>query len=60
MADNKQNTGKPDRDRINLYEAYEVQYWTNKFGVSEAELKRAVKAVGDHAIEVEKYLKKKK
>ena len=36
MADDKRNTGSPDRDRINLSEDYEVQYWTKELGISEA------------------------
>jgi hypothetical protein len=60
MADSKQNIGRPDRDRINLSESYEVQYWTKKFDATEAELKKAVKAVGDGAKDVEQYFKKKK
>ena len=53
MPDNKQNTGKADRSRINLSENYEVQYWTNKFGVTKEDLQRAVDEVGDKALEVE-------
>ena len=58
MSDNTENVWKSDRDLINLYESYEVQYWIKKFGVNEAELKKAVRAVGHHASEVQKYLKK--
>jgi hypothetical protein len=56
MADNKKNTGKPDRDRISLSEEYEVRDWSKKFGVSEQILKDAVKAVGADAKKVEAYL----
>jgi hypothetical protein len=38
--DSKQNTGSPDRDRINVNEDYELQYWTEKFGVSTDRIKR--------------------
>ncbi|WP_293716864.1 DUF3606 domain-containing protein [Stenotrophomonas sp. UBA7606] len=47
MSDDKSKTGSPDRDRINLSEDYEVQYWTKELGVSEQELRDAVTAVGD-------------
>ena len=47
MADDKRNTGSPDRDRINLSEDYEVQYWTKELGISEAQLRSAVSAVGN-------------
>ena len=42
MADDKRNPGRPDRDRINMEEAYEVQYWSERFGVSQEELAAAV------------------
>jgi hypothetical protein len=57
MADSKQNIGKPDRDRINLSEEYEVQHWSKKFGVTTEELKKAVKEVGSMAKDVQSYLK---
>lgn len=56
--DNKKHTGSPDRDRINVNEDYELQDWSRKFGITPDELKKAVKAVGTSAKEVEKYLKK--
>ena len=55
--DNKSNTGSPDRDRVNLNEDYEVQYWTKKFGITKQQLEAAVKAVGTAAADVEKHLK---
>jgi hypothetical protein len=57
MSDDKTQTGSPDRDRINVNEDYEVQYWTKKFGVSAAQLKAAVSAVGPTAKSVEAHLK---
>jgi len=59
MADSKKNIGKPDRDRISLSEDYEVRDWSQKFGVSVEELKKAVKQVGSIAKDVEAYLKGK-
>lgn len=56
--DNKQNTGSPDRDRINVNEDYELQYWSDKFGVSRDELKEAVKAAGTSVEAVQKQLNK--
>ncbi len=58
MADNKQKTGKPDRDRISLSEDYEVQDWAKKFNVTPAELRKAVKEVGNNAKDVEQFFKK--
>lgn len=60
MADNKSKTGKPDRDRINLSEEYEVQDWSSKFGVTKEELKAAVKHAGSMVADVEAYIKKHK
>lgn len=58
--DNKQKTGSPDRDQINIDEAYEVRDWADKLGVTHAKLKAAVDAVGNSAKKVEAYLKKNK
>jgi len=58
MSDDKNKTGGPDRSRINVHEAYEVEYWTKKFGCSADELKAAVKKVGVMAKDVEAELKK--
>jgi hypothetical protein len=57
MSDDKANPGRPDRDRINMEEAYEVQYWSEKFGVSQEELTAAVKKVGPMASDVRRELK---
>jgi hypothetical protein len=59
MADDKSNRGPQDRSRISLSEDYEVRYWTEKFGVSKAELEAAVKKAGPSADAVEKELKKR-
>jgi len=58
MSDDKRNTGSPDRDRINVNEDYELQYWTKALGVSADELRAAVKAVGTTATAVREHLKK--
>jgi hypothetical protein len=54
--DDKQNTGTPDRDRINLQEAYEVRYWTNHLGVTEAQLRALVRDVGNSVTAIRKEL----
>jgi hypothetical protein len=56
--DSKQNVGSPDRDRINIHEDYEVEYWTRQLGVSKEELSAAVEAVGTSADAVREHLKK--
>jgi len=57
MSDDKAKVGSPDRDRINLHEDYEVQYWSKRFGVTRERLKAAVAAVGPTVKAVEAHLK---
>ena len=56
MADNLDIRGAQDRSRININESHEVQYWTQKLGVDEAELRIAVASVGVSAEEVRLHL----
>lgn len=56
--DDKSKVGKPDRDRINVNEDYELRDWSKKFGVSAEELKKAVQKVGTSADAVRKHLGK--
>jgi hypothetical protein len=58
MSDDKKNAGSPDRDRINVNEDYELQYWTMRLGVSAEVLRAAVKAVGPTAAAVREHLRK--
>ncbi len=58
MADDKTKTGAADRDRINVNEDYELQYWTKTLGISADELRAAVKAVGPTAAAVREHLGK--
>ncbi|QDW24530.1 DUF3606 domain-containing protein [Pedobacter sp. KBS0701] len=58
MMDDKQKNGGADRGRININEDYELDYWSNKFGVSKDKLKAAVQTVGTSAHAVEDFLKK--
>lgn len=58
MSDDRKNIGSPDRDRINLNEDYEVQYWVQTLGVTRDELKAAVEAVGTTATAVREHLGK--
>ena len=60
MSDDPKNTGRPDRDRINLEQDYEVRDWSASLGVSEDELRAAVKNVGNIASDVREYLKASK
>ena len=56
MSDDTSRRGPQDRSRINLTQAHEVRYWTRTLGVSEAELSRAVGAVGSSADKVREFL----
>lgn len=58
MSDDLTKRGRSDRDRVNIHETHELRYWTERFGVTVDELKRAVARAGTHAAAVEKALKK--
>ena len=57
MSDDKKNRGGQDRSRVSTSEDYELDYWSQKFGVSRDRLREAVEAVGSSADDVEEYLK---
>lgn len=46
MADDSKQTGKPDDARIDVDQEHEVKYWSEQFGVTEQELRQAVKNAG--------------
>jgi hypothetical protein len=54
VADDQKQTGKPDDARINVDQAHELGYWSEKFGVSREELRRAVQAAGLMVRDVQK------
>ena len=56
MTDNTADRGPQDRSRISLSQDYEVRYWSERFGIDEAELRIAVKDVGPAVSDVEQYL----
>ena len=58
MTDDKRKIGKPDRDRINVNEEYELRDWSQKFGVTPQRLKEAVAKAGPMAADVAKHLGK--
>lgn len=60
MPDDPSKKGPADRSRINLQEDYELKYWTKALGVSEAELREAVKAAGTSAEKVRALLESKR
>lgn len=57
MSDNLQNRGPADRARVNVNEAWELKWWTAKFGCTEAQLREAVRKVGVMASDVERALR---
>ncbi|WP_447981334.1 DUF3606 domain-containing protein [Achromobacter kerstersii] len=58
MSDDLTNRGPQDRARINVNEDHELRYWTKQLGVSELQLREAVKAVGVSVEAVKQHLKK--
>lgn len=46
MSADLDNTGPQDGSRININELNEIRYWTQRFAVSEADLRKAVADVG--------------
>jgi hypothetical protein len=59
MSDDKKKTGL-DRKLISLTEAYEVRDWCKSLGCTEAQLRKAVAAVGPSAAKVRAWLKSQK
>lgn len=59
MTDDMKQTGL-DRKLISLEEDYEVRDWTKSLNCTPAQLREAVKAVGNSADKVREYLAKKK
>lgn len=56
MSDDLKNRVAQVRSRINVNEAHELSYWTKELGVTDEQLRQAVKAVGASAIEVGNHL----
>jgi hypothetical protein len=59
MPDNTNQTSL-DRKLISLKEDYEVRDWTRSLACTPAELRAAVKAVGNSANKVREFLAKRK
>jgi hypothetical protein len=58
MTDDKTQRAPRDAERVNVNEDYEVRYWCEKWGVSEQQLRDAVKRVGVMSKDVAKALGK--
>jgi uncharacterized protein DUF3606 len=52
----KSKLGKPDRDRINVDEDYEVRDWAKSLGVTEDQLRSAVAKAGPMVKDVKAHL----
>lgn len=58
MSDDLSKKRPQDSSKINVHEAWELEYWCKKFGVTAQQLKDAVQAVGTSVSAVKKYLGK--
>jgi hypothetical protein len=56
--DDKSKVGKPDRDRVNVKEPYELERWAKKWNVSTDKVKEVEKKVGPMVKDIEKALGK--
>jgi hypothetical protein len=59
MADDKSKRGAPDRRKVAGGEPYEVKVVAEKFNVSQAEVKRVIKDVGNSRAKIEAELRKR-
>jgi Protein of unknown function (DUF3606) len=58
MADDRTKKRPQDANRINLSKNYEVRYWTEELGVSEAMLRQLVERHGPIATKIRRQLGK--
>ncbi|MBW5800823.1 DUF3606 domain-containing protein [Halomonas elongata] len=58
MSDDLTHPGAPDPDKVNIGQRHEVDYWTQRLGVTEAKLREAVNAVGIMVKDIRAYLNK--
>ena len=58
MTDDIRIRQPEDPTKINVNQSWELEYWSNKFGVTKDKVKQAVAAVGPMVVDVEKWLKK--
>ena len=57
-GDDLRKRGPQDRARVNVHERWEVDYWCERFGVTPARLRAAVKKAGPMAKDVRRELRK--
>jgi hypothetical protein len=58
MSDNLQRRQPEDKRFISLSESWEIEYWTKELGVTEAQLRDAIRQVGNGSAAVRKHLGK--
>lgn len=58
MSDNLKIRQPQDPKQINVHEEWELEYWSNKFGVTKDQLRQTVKAVGTFVENVKRHLGK--
>ena len=56
MADSLKDRRRHDRKRIDIHDASELRYWSDKFGIEPNYLLQAVMVVGSLANDVEEFL----
>lgn len=56
MADDLQQTGRQDDQRINVEQDHELSYWSKELGVSREELRNAVQQAGSLVKDVRQHL----
>ena len=59
MSDNKNDIGKRDRERIDVSEPYELEYWKKRLGITTEQLKQVIEKVGPMTKDVEAFLSSK-
>ncbi len=57
MGHTKSEKETQDLNTLNTLEAFEIDYWADKFGISKQELARAVSKEGNNAQEIGTFLK---
>ena len=57
MQDNKQTTSSLDNGRINMYEKYELNQWSQLLGVTQQDLVAAVGKAGTDVKAVKEFLR---
>ena len=60
MSDDTTKRGSPDTKHINVNQAHELAYWIKALDVTEAELRMAVKRVGNSPDAVREHLDKQR